>query len=103
MIVAIAANKNHLKAKVDPHFGRCKWFCLYNTINKNYSFLENTVRENQANAGQEAAELLIGKKIGMAIAGRFGSKVLEIFRKNDIQMVIPETQKTLTEIINQLK
>jgi predicted Fe-Mo cluster-binding NifX family protein len=103
MIIAIASNENHLKATIDPHFGRCNWYCLYDTVTHESSFIENPVVHHQENAGCEAAELLIGKGINMAIAGRFGSKVVEAFRKNKVQMVIPESQPTLNEIINQLK
>lgn len=103
MIIVIAAAENSLKANVDPHFGRCDWFCLYNTENQNNSFIENPVNHNPEKAGCDAAELLLGKNVNMAIAGRFGSKVVDLFRKNNIQMVIPETQQTLSDIINQIK
>ncbi len=103
MIIAIAANENHLKATVDPHFGRCDWYCLYDTETRKSSFIENPVRYYQEKAGCDAAELLVGKGISMAIAGRFGSKVVEVFRKNNVQMIIPETQQTLIKIINQIK
>jgi len=103
MIIAIAANENNLKALVDPHFGKCNWFCLYNTETHQSSFIENPASQNQENAGCDAAELLLGENTSMAIAGRFGSKVVNSFRKNNIQMVIPEIQQTLSEIINQIK
>ena len=103
MIVAIAANENHLKAIVDPHFGRCDWFCLYNTETLKSSFIENPTRHNQEMAGCDAAEYLIGKSVNMAVAGRFGSKVVDVFRKNNVQIVIPEGQKTLSEIIKLIK
>ncbi len=102
MIVAIAANENHLKTIVDLHFGRCNWYCLYDTETHKSLFIENPVKHHQEKAGCDAAELLVGKNISMAIAGRFGSKVIDVFRKNNIQMVIPETQQTLTEIINHI-
>jgi predicted Fe-Mo cluster-binding NifX family protein len=103
MIIAIAVNENHLKAMVDPHFGRCSWYCLYDTDTKISSFIENPVGHHKEKAGCEAAELLISKNITMAIAGRFGSKVVDVFRKNKIQMIVPETQHTLAETINQIK
>jgi predicted Fe-Mo cluster-binding NifX family protein len=103
MKIAISANENHLKAIVDPHFGRCDWYCLYDTATKKSTFIENPVRYNPEKAGCEAADLLIGKGISIAIAGRFGSKVIDVFRKNNIQMVIPEAQQTLKEIINHIK
>jgi predicted Fe-Mo cluster-binding NifX family protein len=103
MIIAIATNKQDIKAMVDPHFGRCEWYCLYDIETLESSFIENPVCNNQEKAGCNAAELLVGKNIKIAVAGRFGSKVIEVFRKNNIQMVIPETQKTVAEIINQIK
>ena len=103
MIIAIATNENHLKAIVDPHFGRCDWYCLHDTETHKSSFIENPVRHHQEKAGCDAAEFLVAKNISMAIAGRFGSKVIEVFRKNNAQMIIPETQQTLTEMLKLLK
>lgn len=102
MIIAIATNENHLNAIVDPHFGRCDWYCLFDTETRESSFIENPARNHQEKAGCDAANLLLGKNISMAIAGRFGSKVVDVFRKNNIQMVIPETQQILSEIIKQI-
>ena len=100
MIIAIAASENHLKAIVDPHFGRCDWYCLYDTETKKSSFIENPVRYHQQQAGCDAALLLIEKGVRMAIAGRFGSKVIEVFKTNNVQMIIPQTQQTIAKIIN---
>jgi predicted Fe-Mo cluster-binding NifX family protein len=103
MIIAIAANENNLNAFVDPHFGRCEWYYLFDLENLKGLFIENPAKNNPEKAGCDAAELLLGENIRMAIAGRFGSKVVDVFRRNNIQMVIPESQQTLSEIINQLK
>jgi predicted Fe-Mo cluster-binding NifX family protein len=102
MIIAIAANENKLSAIVDPHFGRCNWYCLFDTETRENSFIENPARNHQEKAGCDAANLLLGNNISMAIAGRFGSKVVDVFRKNNVQMVIPETQQTVSEIVNQI-
>jgi predicted Fe-Mo cluster-binding NifX family protein len=103
MIIAIAAGENHLKSNVDPHFGRCEWYCLYDTENKKSSFIENPLRYNKEQAGYDAAMLLIGKGVKKVIAGRFGSKVVEVFRTNNVQMIIPQTQQTISKIISSIK
>jgi predicted Fe-Mo cluster-binding NifX family protein len=103
MKIAIAANENHLKSIVDPHFGRCDWYCLFDTETQKSEFIENPVRHNHEKAGCDAADILIEKGISMAIAGRFGSKVVETFRTKNVQMIIPEEQKTIKEILNHLK
>jgi predicted Fe-Mo cluster-binding NifX family protein len=103
MIIAISASENHLKSNIDPHFGRCEWFCLFDTETKKSSFIENPVRNNPEQAGCDAAQFLIEKGIKIIIAGRFGSKVIEVFRTKNIQMIIPQTQQTISEIINSFK
>jgi predicted Fe-Mo cluster-binding NifX family protein len=99
MIIAIATGENHLKANVDPHFGRCDWYCLFNTADKTSTFIENPVRYNQEQAGCDAALFLIEKGIGMVIAGRFGAKVIEIFKSNNVQMIIPQTPRTISTLL----
>jgi predicted Fe-Mo cluster-binding NifX family protein len=103
MIIAIAASENHLKANVDPHFGRCNWYCLFDTETKKTSFIENHIRYNQEQAGCDAAMFLIEKGAKMVIAGRFGSKVVDIFKTNNVQMIIPQTQQTISKLINSIK
>ena len=37
------------------------------------------------------------------VAGRFGSRVVELLKKKNIQMIIPEGTKTMEEIIKLYK
>lgn len=102
MNIAISAGENHLKSLVDQHFGRCNWFCIFNTTSREHYFIENPVEKHQEKVGHIVAEFLIRKEIKIAVAGRFGAKVIDIFRKNNVQMVITEPGKTIEEIINQI-
>ncbi len=99
MIIAVALNENNSSALVDEHFGRCAWYCIYNSENSKFEYIENANRSAEEGAGSKSAEMLSQKGIQIAIAGRFGVKVVEFFRKNNIQMIIPETQKNLEEIL----
>lgn len=99
MIIAIAHNENHSKALVDEHFGRCAWYCINDNVSRTSEFIENINRYVEEGAGYSSAEMLMHRGIQIAIAGRFGVKVVEFFRKNNIQMIIPETQKNLEEIL----
>lgn len=103
MKIAIAAEKNNVKSNVDAHFGRCKWYCIFNTQTHDIEFIENHTNQNIKYAGHEAANLLLAAGINMVIAGRFGSKVVQIFRAKNIQMIIPEEKKIIDNIIHQIK
>jgi predicted Fe-Mo cluster-binding NifX family protein len=102
MTVAIASNKDNTNASVDLHFGRCNWFCLFDTQTREYSFIRNQGAK-EAKAGWIAAGLLITRKIDLVVAGRFGSNVIDTFRKNRVTMVIPGQQRTINEIFNLIK
>jgi predicted Fe-Mo cluster-binding NifX family protein len=103
MRIAIAASEDHVKSQVDQHFGRCDWYCIFDTETKKVEFIENTARHHIEKAGYEAVDFLSDKGINIAIAGRFGSKVVEAFRVNKVQMIMPENTRTINEIINQIK
>ncbi|HOK51726.1 MAG: NifB/NifX family molybdenum-iron cluster-binding protein [Bacteroidales bacterium] len=102
MKIVIAANENHVKSDVAAHFGRCDWFCIFDTETKKAEFIANPVRNNIEKAGLEAANFLINKGLSIAVAGRFGAKVVEIFRANNVQMIVPESQVTINEIIKKM-
>lgn len=103
MKIAIATNNNNTDSPVGAVFGRCNWYCLYDRETKQIEFIENPAKHFDDNAGKNAASSLLETGIDVAIAGRFGSKVVEMFRANGVQMIIPETEKTIKEILKQIK
>jgi len=102
MKIAIATSENHVKSPVDAHFGRCNWFCIFDTDTKTTIFIENASRHQVEKAGREAADILVEHGITIAIAGRFGSKVVEVFQAKNIQMIVPEKPTTIQSIIKKL-
>lgn len=103
MKIAIATNNNQLDSPVGTVFGRSDWFCLYDNETKLSEFIANPARHQTDKAGADAVESLIKMGASMVVAGRFGSKVVELFRANNVQMIIPESEMTIKEILNQIK
>jgi predicted Fe-Mo cluster-binding NifX family protein len=103
MRIVFAAQKNDLKSVVDAHFARCQWLCVFDTETQDCEFIQNIPGFESDKTGITTTNLLGDKDIHIAVAGRFGSKVVEKFRKNGIQMIIPEKEKTITEILKLIK
>ncbi|QIK58554.1 dinitrogenase iron-molybdenum cofactor biosynthesis protein [Dysgonomonas sp. HDW5A] len=103
MIIAISSDENDLNQTVSGSFGRCRYFCLYNTETLEAIFVENSATSSQKNAGAKAAYFLLEQNAGIVVACRFGTIAIVYLRENDIQIVIPQSPKTINEIINQLK
>jgi predicted Fe-Mo cluster-binding NifX family protein len=102
MKVAIACTENHLKSLVETHFGRSDWYCIFDTKNNSHTIIENPSRRNPEMAGCDAADYLIANGVEMVIAGRFGSKVSDVFRENNVQMIIPQVEITINKLISKI-
>lgn len=103
MKVVIAAAENRINSLIDQHFGRCKLFYVYDTINQTGQFIENTSHLQTDRAGCDAAGVMMEMGVEMVVAGRFGSKVTSIFRSKNIQQVVINKPVTINNFIQQLK
>lgn len=103
MIIAVALNEDNSKALVAEQFGRCAWYCIFDSENNTTAYIENPNRHADQGAGFTSAEMLMKLGIQIAVAGRFGSKVVEFFGKNNVQMVIPEFEQKFEDIIDRIK
>ncbi|GAB6122134.1 NifB/NifX family molybdenum-iron cluster-binding protein [Dysgonomonas termitidis] len=103
MVIAISTNTNDLDQPVSENFGRCQWFCLYDTDTQNMRFVENIAGSAKQNAGIKTINFLLELNIDTVLSGRFGTITTVLLREKNIQIIIPLKTKTLNEIINQLK
>ncbi len=103
MIIAVALTENHRRSPIDLHFGRCDWYGIYNSVSKEINYLENPNRYAEEGAGCKSVDFLLSLNVELIVAGRFGSKVVDNFRKNNIQLVIPNEPQTFEQIINHIK
>lgn len=103
MIVAAALTAGNSRAGISDHFGRCEWFGLYNTKTKLAQYISNPNQQSVSNAGMLSADLMMAHKVTLVIAGRFGFKVAEKFKANNIQMIIPQDKQSWSDFIKLLK
>ncbi len=103
MIVAITSTGNSLESFLDSHFGRCKYFVIYNTENKNIEYIYNQYEKIEEEAGLVAAKLISSKNVTKVISGDFGIKIKTIFDKLKIQMIVIKNSKIrIKDIIEML-
>ncbi len=101
MILAITSTGNTLFSKIDPRFGRCSYFVIYDSITMAVEFLPNPNKEAKEGAGPASVQLLAKKNITKIISGEFGIKIKPLLDGLKIQMiVIKDPERTIQEIIN---
>lgn len=72
MKIAISANGNDLNANLEPRFGRCPFFAVYNDEEKKWSFIANPGALEGSGAGIKAAQFLAEQQIDVLLTGELG-------------------------------
>lgn len=102
MKIAIASEKNSIESKIDPRFGRCNFFAIYDSKNGSLDFLTNPAKEATSGAGPMAVQFIASQGVKKVVAGDFGNKITSLLNSLDIEM-LTETDKTVSDIIKQFK
>ena len=102
MIIAIPSSSDKIEALIDERFGRCPFFCFYNTQTKNSEFKENIIKNAAEGVGPQVVEFLANNGISEVYACEFGPKAKNMLEKLNIRMRIVEGKKTIQQVITML-
>lgn len=102
MIVAIPASTNNIGALADERFGRCPFFCFYNTQTSQPTFKVNDLKDESGGVGLKVAEFLADNKVDELFAVEVGPKAADILKKLNIKIHPVEPGKTMKELIDKL-
>lgn len=102
MKIAITAENNNLDAKVDPRFGRCAFFAVYDTETKQTAFHANPAKEAAQGAGPVAVQFVARMGVSRIIAGEFGTKIKSLLQDLKIESQIVQDAR-IEDIIKSLK
>lgn len=103
MILGIATGADSSTSPVDTYFGRCRWFCIYNSETQSSLFIENPCHDSSEKAGLSAVAMLVRYGVEAAVAGRFGSKVVEELRSRGVQLIVVADRRKVSDLIACIK
>lgn len=103
MKVAITSTGISLESAIDPRFGRCAYFVIYDTETKAIEFIPNQNKEKEEGVGPLAVELVASRNVNKIISGEFGIKIKSMLDSLKIQMIVlRDPEKQIKEIIEML-
>lgn len=85
MKIGISSRGKTLDSLLDERFGRCEYFLIYDTKDKQSSVLENKGQLAQGGAGIKTAQQLIDEKVDVIITGHLGPNAYELIDKSGIK------------------
>ncbi len=88
MKVAVTAKGSNPDAAVDPRFGRCSFFLIFDTDTMAYEALENSNAQAGGGAGISSAQLVVDHGVDCVLTGNCGPKAFRVLAEADIDVVV---------------
>lgn len=87
MKIAVSSKGKSLHDALDPAFGRCAGFVVYDSESQTSSFLDNSQQQNLTQgAGIQTAKMLSAAGVDVLISGNIGPKAMEVLSQTRIQI-----------------
>lgn len=99
MKIAVSAMKPGPTAAVDPHFGRCPYFAIYDSITKIWETIPNPASNASGGAGIQAAQAVVNRGVQVVITGSLGPNAYRVLEAAAIRC-FTGAQGTVQEAVN---
>ena len=102
MKVCVTSSGESLDAKLDPRFGRCRYFVIVEAETLELEAIDNTAAAANHGAGIQAAQIVIDKGIEAIITGNIGPNAYQALSTTGIR-IITGVQGTVKELVERYK
>jgi predicted Fe-Mo cluster-binding NifX family protein len=102
MKIAITSMGGKLEDKVDPRFGRCHYFILFDTKTNKFEAVENTGAQGMGGVGILSGQLMADKGVEVVLTGSCGPNAFQTLQTAGIK-VITGAIGTVQDTINKFK
>ena len=102
MKIAITSQGKDLNANVDPRFGRCQYFIIYDTETSNFETIENPNISAGGGAGIQTAQTISEKGVEAVLTGNVGPNAFRTLSAASIE-IYAGVSGTVSEAVEQFK
>jgi predicted Fe-Mo cluster-binding NifX family protein len=103
MKIAITSSGNTMDSTIDPRFGRCAYFAIYETGNNVVEFFPNPNKDAEEGAGPATVHLVSTFNVSKIVSGEFGQKIKSLLDELKIQMIVLKgPERKISDIIEML-
>ncbi len=102
MKIAITSMGAKLEDKVDPRFGRCHYFILFDTDTNKFEAIENTGAQGMGGVGIQSGQIMADKGVEIVLTGSCGPNAFQTLQAAGIK-VVTGVSGTVQEAIDKFK
>lgn len=98
MTICITSQGKEKTSRVDPRFGRCSYFCFYDTDADAYTFEKNEYAGGVGGVGVRSGELLAQKGAKVVLTGQVGPNAYRTLEAAGLE-IYPNADGTIEEAV----
>lgn len=102
MKICVTSCNSEPNSAIDQRFGRCAYFCIYDTDTDTCESFANEFCNSPHGAGTGAAQKIINKGVSVVITGVIGPKAMEVLQAAQIKTITGKIG-SVTDAINDFK
>ena len=89
MNIAVTSEGKDISARVDPRFGRAKWFVIYDTNTDGFEAINNEqVLNLPQGAGIQAAQKVVDRSVEVVLTGHCGPNAFRTLSAAGVKVVV---------------
>lgn len=102
MKICITSSGNTLESQIDPRFGRCRYFIIWDYSTNTFEVIDNPNIDAGSGAGIQSAQLVVGHKVSQVITGEVGPKAEKVLQTANVQ-IITNTSGSIKDVIEKYR
>ena len=102
MKIAITSVGPKLEDKVDPRFGRCRYFILFDTDTNKFEAIENTGAQGMGGVEIQSGQIMVDRGAEIVLTGSCGPNAFQTLQAAGIKVITGVTG-TVQEAIDKFK
>ena len=97
--ICITSKGENPDSIIEKNFGRTPFLAIYDTISKEFDFIENINRNLAGGVGPKTAQMVIDNNTEVLITGIIGINAKNVIDAAEIRIVKTDSEKTLKEAV----
>lgn len=102
MKICLTSMGETIDSQLDPRFGRCNYFIIYDTESTIYKVLKNVASNISHGAGIESVQTILKENVDVVITGNLGPNALRALNTSNIK-IMTNINGTIKEIIEKIR
>ncbi len=102
MKICVTAETEERNGPVDPRFGRCRYFIIYDAEKESYEAIPNTNKDRVGGVGVQSGQLMAEKKVQVVLTGNVGPNAYKTLEAGNIK-VVTGVEGTVEEALNRYR